>query len=314
MQPLCIFLYEFINGENQRQQRKGNWLTMQNTTLRTTILRTIFSFGLGIASIILGVIVFIQPSNDLQAKELNLSMSAVSCSSGSGNVTGTVFRDFDADGVIDATEVGVAGITVTAYSDNGIEAMCLTDSAGMYTLTVGVGDYPLRIEATGIPSYLESGTSGSDSETTVTFVTADTAGVDIGLNNPSDYCQSNPDLATTCFVNGDPNHASTPEDVVVAFPYSASGTDAGLKSTVVTKSEAGSVWGMAYKQDTKELFTAAFLKRHVGLGSAGLGGIYLTDLDTNTTSVFLDLAIDLSIDVGTIPTNAARGVGAPTEQ
>ena len=116
---------------------------MSKTPFPPFVLRMIFSFSLAIAGLILGFLIFFQPANNLQAREL--SMGTVSCSSGAGNVTGTVFRDFDADGVADVTEVGVAGITVTAYSDSGLEAACVTDAAGMYTLTVGVVDYPLRL-------------------------------------------------------------------------------------------------------------------------------------------------------------------------
>jgi hypothetical protein len=39
----------------------------------------------------------------------------------------------------------------------------------------------------------------------------------------------------------------------------------------------GSVYGLAYDRSNKYLYASAFLKRHVGLGELGLGGIYRID-------------------------------------
>ena len=59
------------------------------------------------------------------------------------------------------------------------------------------------------------------------------------------------------------------------------------------------VLGIAYERGTDNLFAAALLRRSSGLGAAGLGGIYVTDTASNTTSRLVDLQ-SAGIDVGEI--------------
>ncbi|MCB9309697.1 MAG: hypothetical protein H6567_06550 [Lewinellaceae bacterium] len=58
---------------------------------------------------------------------------------------------------------------------------------------------------------------------------------------------------------------------------------------MATAGEIGSTWGVAYSKQAKKLFTGAFLKRHVGLGPLGSGGIYLIDPSTGGVTNWLDL-------------------------
>ena len=68
---------------------------------------------------------------------------------GDGNgsdVTGSVFKDLDRDGVRDANEVGLAGWTVSLVSDAG-ELTTLTDASGNYRFTnVAAGDYDVELD------------------------------------------------------------------------------------------------------------------------------------------------------------------------
>ncbi|MBK9462361.1 MAG: hypothetical protein IPN94_23805 [Sphingobacteriales bacterium] len=56
-------------------------------------------------------------------------------------VSGTIFRDFDADGARDSTsnhikEVGLAGVTVTAYNAVNASVGSATASFGTYTINI----------------------------------------------------------------------------------------------------------------------------------------------------------------------------------
>jgi hypothetical protein len=233
-----------------------------------------------------------------------------------GQISGHGFRDYDADGVNDANERGVADITVAAYDVTGAAVVSdTTDSSGDYTLTGLTDTDEYRIEFTDLPSYLQSGPCGTDSETTVAFATSPATGVDVGLANPAEYCQDDPDLVTPLYRNGDPLIGSGPDtdDVLVSFAYSASGTSPAPTSAAIG-SEVGSTWGLAYERTQQKLFSAAFLKRHVGLGSQGLGGIYVTDFSggSPSTSDFIDLST-LGVSVGTVASNSARGLSGLTD-
>ena len=226
-----------------------------------------------------------------------------------GEITGTVYRDHNADGTQGINDPGVISITVSAYNDAGFVVSATTNYSGEYTLPGLVDGTAYRVEVTGLPSHLEPGASGTDSDTTVTFVTMDGDGVDdvdVALQNPATYCENNPKLATSCFINGD---QSTADDVLVTWSYDNSGSAAGDKASVSSANQIGSVWGLAYDPFNEDLYAAAFVKRHTGLGSGGLDAIYVVDpeLGVENGTVWLELN-SLGIDVGAIASNADRGL------
>jgi len=273
-----------------------------------------------------------------------------------GTITGTVFRDFDADGVRDSGEPGVSSVVVTAYDASGVRvgqtatcdttaisvpasapaipavinvASCTSANVGSYSLAA-TGTGPYRVEFTNLPGFLQPGAFGSQNGTTVQYVPdGASSNINLALNYAHDFCQTNPILATSCYVNGNTN-TTAPVDVLVALPYAGSGNGipVSLGGTAVnpqhlaSKSEIGSAWGLAYARQTKTLYTATFLKRHAGIGPNGLGAIYqVTNANTatpGTPSLFVDLAAQ-GIDAGgsaavgspTFPSNATRGLGAP---
>ncbi len=153
------------------------------------------------------------------------------------SITGTVFRDFDSDGVRDTLEPGVEGITVIAYLIDGSTLSDTTDADGLYAISsIPIGEeVRLEIDDFSLPSFLQPGPSGADSATTVSFPSENDTNVDIGLVNPAQYCQTNPKITTPCYVNGDPqtsagtggNDASQ-QDVLVSFNYDGTGTNTYL--------------------------------------------------------------------------------------
>ncbi|CAA6820746.1 MAG: Unknown protein, partial [uncultured Sulfurovum sp.] len=73
-------------------------------------------------------------------------------------VSGTVFRDLPVNGttlntygVEDANELGVEGVTVTAYPSGAASVSTTTDASGAWTLATTTD---VRIEFSGWPSYL----------------------------------------------------------------------------------------------------------------------------------------------------------------
>ncbi len=212
--------------------------------------------------------------------------------SGSG-ITGVAFRDYNADGSRAATEVGLTGIVVTAYDANGTATSCETTIDGSYGIDP-IGAYPVRLEFTvpadGSLDFLQPGAAGANSRTSVTFVAAPSANVDVAFSHPADYCGNSPapTLATSCFVfgeqNDNPDGVNKDHDVLVAFPYTAGSTDATNEGQVsspapthlASAKEIGSVWGLAWNPRNETIYTAAFMKRHSGFGPNGPGAIYQT--------------------------------------
>ncbi len=235
------------------------------------------------------------------------------------NVTGKVFRDFDANGQqtsISPIEPAVAGVTVKAFNTNGTQAgsTATTLANGTYTIAVGTAS-PLRIEFSNLPSSYYSGPKGVSSGTSIQFVNGGGT-ANLGINYPADFCGTSPKLVTPCYENGTPlnggNSANDP--FIVTIPYTPAGNGtAGTTSEngyLSKGAEVGSTWGMAYQRSSKFIFTSALLKRHSGFGLGGPGAIYKIDVSGSTqiTTLFVDLKADLGIDVGVDSRNQTSAV------
>ncbi|MEM9293854.1 MAG: SdrD B-like domain-containing protein [Acidobacteriota bacterium] len=270
-----------------------------------------------------------------------------------GTVTGTVFRDYDADGADDgAFEPGVGGLTVTAYDAAGAvagsiatcsatgvpSAGCNLSNLGFYELSVA-GAGPYRLELTGLPVTLRPGAVGSNSSTTVRFVAdpsgGTTANVDFAVANPAQHCLPGTRVATPCYVNGDPlttpggacaggGSAAADFDAFVTFLDTVDSNNGTGVTHVADADQLGSVWGVAWQRTSQTLFAAATVKRHVGLGplpvgSAGsrTGVIYrLTgDLGTDDAAAVLPwFNLDDITGVDTGAEPAARGLDPCTTE
>jgi len=214
---------------------------------------------------------------------------AASCNG--AKISGTTFRDYNANGQQDANEPGIAGIVVTVYAVDGSSTTCATTNNGLYQIDPA-GPFPVRVEFTlpenGQLNFLQAGAAGPHAATTVTFLNGPSTDVDVGFNNPAQYCgpTATPDIATACYAfgeqNNNPDGVNKNRDVLVAFPYNAGSTDltneAGVRTPTPTHralaQEIGSVWGLAWNPQQQTLYATAFLKRHAGFGPYGPGAIY----------------------------------------
>jgi len=219
-------------------------------------------------------------------------------------VSGTVFRDIPVNGtslntygVKDANELGVEGVTITVYP-GGVTTTTAAD--GTYSVAASGA---VRVEFSGWPSYLKPSPDDTGSKTSVQFVTAPLGNVDFGLHNPSDYTDSaDPLVVAPVYANGKGNTGTTSDvETLVYWNYSES-TDDDLSKNYSTASQTGSLWGIAYSKSEDKIFASAVLRRHMGLGPQGLGGIYLVSgakAGTPTFSNWLDVTT-LGINLGVV--------------
>jgi hypothetical protein len=225
-----------------------------------------------------------------------------------GSVTGTVYQDFNDNGARDtgsvvsnngfgtyvtAVDRGLAGVTVTAYDSTGVNrGSTATTATGAYTLTV-TGTGPYRLEFTTFPAGYYPAAHGSNNGTTIRFVPDGNSGnIDLGLSLPSDYCQNNPELITSCYVYGNQiagTNALSP--TVVSFPYSAGSNSPSnapsydqptSHTTMLIANQTGTTWGLAYARSTGRLYAAAYMKKHSGYGPGGPGAVYVINPLNNT--------------------------------
>lgn len=224
--------------------------------------------------------------------------AAIIC--GGAEVTGRVYRDYNSDGAYQATEDGVAGVTVDVYTvaSNGTPvASCQTDAVGAYGLAVG-GHFPLRLEFRNWPGYLVSGPHGANSGSTNLIVNGPTAEASLALNNPAQSCQPEPNLATSCYVMGNLRFSTDP--AFVDLPYTSGSLTTSNVYTdykyptahdlMIEAQHIGTTYGLAYAKRSHTFYLGAFMRRHTSFGPGGPGAIYAIDYPTGTVSLLTDLS------------------------
>ena len=256
----------------------------------------------------------------LQDKPSTVIEQLAACSPANDDLGGTIFRDFNANGLQDTLEPGIfpvdsAGMSVYAYDDaNTLVATAKVASDGTYSFpALLASNSDVRLELGNIPAYLQPGASGPNNSTSADSFDTATCNADFGLNRPTDFCQANPNIAVPCYAQG--YQLDSNEHVLVQFPYSyADELDGNLNGSVdVSKSvlegaygstppsmpthtadadQIGTAYGLAWDPYVEDLYIGAFAHRGVGYGPNGPGAIYLQDLSAGgsiTPTLFADL-------------------------
>lgn len=230
-----------------------------------------------------------------------------------GQVSGIVFRDVPMNGTTlnvygqkDANELGVEGVTVTVYP-GGMSTVTAPD--GTYSIP-GAPVGPVRVEFSWpTMPWFKSSPDAQNQNTSVQFVTAPVMNVNFGLHNPDDYFDSvNPTVTAPIHLNGNPliGGSSAGEITWPFWPYSDNEGVGVPSSSYAIASQTGAMWGIAYSKPNDQLFGAAVLRRHMGFGPLGIGGIYAVDNVRTAPSFSSWLDVNtLGVNVGTDPRNAA---------
>lgn len=232
-------------------------------------------------------------------------------------VSGTVFKDFNANGTKENTptynEVGMVGVVVNATNPAGAALTVAytgggtsTNTTGVYTVTGGTAAQ-IRLEFVMPDSYTFA-SSGASGGTTVMFPSGATQ--DLAVNYPGDYSQPNPEMAVSCYVAGTLGGTAAAEPAYVKFNYNGYDkyvVQAGYipPTKIATHSQLGAVSGAAYSRIAKKIYTAAVLRRHVVFGPQGIGGIYEIDPTANTVTNWLNIETLAGVDAGTDTRNQA---------
>lgn len=226
------------------------------------------------------------------------------------NITGVVYHDYNGNGRRDNTQVvnpslasdrGVGGITVKGFNTEG--QLCdtqVTNEMGEYSLDMGnCTGTKLRVEFSNIPNDMHPTQLGSDSQSTTQFVSPG-GKANLGVYRPTEFCQNNPTLATSCYSFGGINDQNTDNGTIFGFPFNISGKTPP-PITMGKIGQVGATWGLAYRQSTNKLYSGAFMKRHAGVGSGGLGAIYVSPVPSNGAGTTMPSLVTSIPDAGTNP-------------
>lgn len=207
-----------------------------------------------------------------------------------GNIGGIAFNDFNADCDFGANELGLDSVLVYLYEcDNPIPVDSIWSDPNGAFLFQNLNNYPYRLEFVVVKDSccLKPSLACAGVGTTVQFITAANCDVRVGFLNPADYCQNEPEIAFSCFAQGKTDDVTS--QVIGLVPYTATHRSQIFGDVAANNELIGSVYGLAYDRSNKYLYAAAFLKRHVGLGHLGLGGLYRVDYQNPTTPVVTEL-------------------------
>jgi hypothetical protein len=270
-----------------------------------------------------------------------ITFLVLTVSSSYAQVKGSVFRDFNNDGIYSSTfpniDAPAQGVIVNAYNsantliasytsaDNGD---FIIPTIGTYNGTVGsnTGGIPagtaVRLEfilptISAMPHEAQKGIDFSSAGarnhgSAVQFVTAPNSSIHYAINCPKDYTgDNNPYLITSKFINGTYNNPiSSTYNSIYTFKYNSTGNPNGIENPPTAKAkvlQTGSLWGMAINQRTKTVYSAALLRRYAGFGPLGIGGIYKTDVSNPTAlsgaAPYIDVKT-IGIPAGTDPRSA----------
>ncbi|MFN8244266.1 MAG: SdrD B-like domain-containing protein [Ferruginibacter sp.] len=233
-------------------------------------------------------------------------------------VSGTVFRDYNGNGVKDNTasfnEPFVQGVTVKATLVNGNSFTTTTDAAGAYSFTVG--QIPVasnvRIEFSGLALGDYPAFKGTGNGTNVVFVTAPSTTASFAVTAPDDYWNNstlpNPKLLGVVYAHGDINHTNSANTTfgVIQIDNNTTG-HTPAKVSVATQAQVGSVWSIAYQKIQDRFFFANSLKRHVGFGPKGVGGVYMANLSGGNYALAGSFTLQ-----GVTPSNSATALDMGT--
>ena len=211
------------------------------------------------------------------------------CSPAEGSIEGIVFMDTEADGAYGTSESGVANILVTAYDTDGISlGFAMSDANGEYIISnLTDGD---RVSI--VFSYASSFTPaelGPDNASNVQFAQVPSCNNSLGLIDLGNICGTNPEILLTCFAFGEYDGENKGIETILGIEHNF--TNTSPLTVYATAEETGSLWGLAWKNTTQEIFSAAFVKQYVGLKD-GPGAIYKTTSsgNVNQTELFTDIS------------------------
>lgn len=229
---------------------------------------------------------------------------ATSVAAAPGQIDGIVFRDYDADGTQDADEPGLSGVEVYVIETNGTESTTTTNATGAYTIGGLAGQVRIEYRLTAAQQgYLYPGTAGN---TSVQFADASAgATINVGFNNPAQYSQTNPQVASSIFRRNE--NAGQNDTVVLSHAYNVNGTGQTL-TPYATANQAGTIYGLAYQSASDVLFGSTYIRRGASVGPTNSTGTIYKLTGTGAPSTFIDLNATGVISTGVNPHPNGSGV------
>ena len=234
-----------------------------------------------------------------------------------GTLSVNIFVDQNHNSANDFNEVGAQGITVNVFdTDGNLAATAPTDANGVARFDMSANSfnfYRVEVDESTLPAWLAPAPASGLSDPFVVNVDLSEGTnqtLNVGVHEPSDFCNSNPLVVTGCYAYGShdvdsPDTSSlvgvfydqnddTPVNYNSEIPYNdlvaSDSSTTGIPGIgdpieLATNLETGSIWGEAWNPGTQQLFTGAFAKQFSDYGASGPNAIYSSTVDPATGAV-----------------------------
>ena len=222
------------------------------------------------------------------------------CVPNSNEISGVIYNDLNFDNSVDLNDGKIEGVSVYLYDNHQqLISESISDADGKYVLTGLEDGKEYRIGFDSPEGYYPAKNNKLNR-----LVESPKCMVNLLLHVPVLYASPEPDIAMTMFYQGDDTKYPTASTI---FSISSRFNGLSSRESVALKSEIGSVWGLAFSRTTQQLFTSAFVKQYVYLGTSGFGAIY-SSKRTKTgwkTDLFVDLVAQ-GINIGNLAVTDAH--------
>jgi len=219
------------------------------------------------------------PAQTEASNRVFLPIISSSSNANSKLITGVVYYDYNADGSRQLSaaseqvnDSGIGGVTVTAYDSEGRQCGTTVSSSdeanrGSYSLSHSCASDTVHVEFSNLPAGFEAAPSGTSSKSSTQFVATSAQGVDFGIYQPANFCQSAPQMAVANLHFESKSNTSA----ITIFPIAnLMGKEAQSpegdapyemdQKSLATHEQVGDVYGLAYQPATKSMYAAAFVK------------------------------------------------------
>lgn len=207
------------------------------------------------------------------------------------NTTVYIYRDDNNNGAKELEEPYLDGFSleVTGFNNEVIEFEEI--DTGIFT---GYISRRSRIVVNGYTDDLTEGNAVTPSQASVFFADPPSPNdhvsyyVGISTGPVLDFTQQN--IILPCYEGGPSEGKPGPAIITFGFMHDGIaqmlGGAAPNPSMLASTEEVGAIWGIGLRANANIFYASALVKRHVGLGPAGIGGLYQYDLSTNELNAY----------------------------
>ncbi len=201
------------------------------------------------------------------------------------NVTVTIFLDENNNGERDNDEELVDGFSLEVLGFNGDMVPFTENPSGVFK---GYIDARARVVVKGYSEELMEGNAGATG--TSVFFAEPGNEYFVAVSSGLKFDASSQMVILPCYEGGPAEGSKGP--ALIEFNYMNDGVaamhngSAPNPSMLASIEEIGATWGVGLQQDANTVYTSAIVKRHVGLGPKGVGGLYQYNLTENALSSY----------------------------